>query len=259
MRFPCTAYSWARLLSLLAIAHLCCGMMRRHVSSSRTILSKLGALNASFNVVLASASPRRKELLQVMGINTFSCVPSGFAETLDKSSFATAADYCMKTSEMKVEDVIATHFASSCAKNTVIIGADTVVVIDDLVLEKPKDDGDAKRMMLLLSGRTHQVHTAVTVYTNALSEDCSVRQFASFVETTSVTFASLGEDDITAYIASGEGADKAGGYGVQGLGSNLVKSLTGCYFNVMGLPIHALSSTLSDLVHQATLRSEPEL
>ncbi|RYH28982.1 septum formation protein Maf [archaeon] len=225
--------------------------------AGKTILPKLGALNSQFNIILASGSPRRRELVGLMGLQHFQVLVSDFAEDLDKKAFANPVDYCLLTAQKKVESVIANQLASA-PPNTIVIGADTIVVIDGIVLEKPADDQNAKMMMMMLSGHTHLVHTAVTLYTNALSPG-RIQHHASFIETTDVTFADLKEEDMIAYIASGEGRDKAGGYGIQGLGGQLVQRICGCYFNVMGLPIHALSSKLADLVHEAEDQADKEL
>eukprot|EP01031_Cornospumella_fuschlensis_P032322 gene32322-39090_t len=229
-------------------------MMRSHFTTvaGKTILPKLSQLNSpQYHLVLASGSPRRKELLGLMGLKHFEVLVSDFAEDLDKKAFPNPADYCLLTAQKKVEAVIASASQlASAPPNTVVIGADTIVVVDGVVLEKPADDQQAKMMMMMLSGNTHMVHTAVTLYTNALSPG-RIQHYASFIETTSVTFADLTEEDMVAYIASGEGRDKAGGYGIQGLGGQLVRGISGCYFNVMGLPVHALSGRLAALLREA--------
>jgi septum formation protein len=240
-------YNGTMVLSLSLLLSVS-AMLRLHSSlPGKTVLSKLSFLNQQCDLILASGSPRRKELLSLMGIQNFRILVSDFAEDLDKKLFATASDYCLQTSRKKVENVIAS-LGSSVAKNTIVIGADTIVVVDDIVLEKPADDNDAKRMLLMLNGNTHLVHTAVTIYSNALSGN-AVEHYASFVETSQVTFAPLSENDIIAYIATGEGRDKAGSYGIQGLGGQMVQSIQGCYFNIMGLPVHSLSCKLADLIH----------
>eukprot|EP01039_Chlorochromonas_danica_P005222 gene5222-5753_t len=231
------------------------GMRRAHqgIRHGSTLLPRLNQLNSQFHVILASGSPRRKELLNLMGIQNFNICVSDFAEDLDKTSFPSPAAYCQETSRRKVENVIAEKL-QNVSKNTIVIGADTIVVIDGMVLEKPVDDLDAKKMLLMLSGNTHEVHTSVTLYSNALpsspghDQPQKLQLFASFVETSKVTFSPLTEADLTAYIASGEGRDKAGSYGIQGLGGQMVESIEGCYFNIMGLPINSLSKHLSELL-----------
>jgi septum formation protein len=216
---------------------------------SKTLLPHLSKVQSEFKIVLASGSPRRKELLSVMGLPKFEVVVSNFAENFDISSFSTPEDYCLRTAQKKVEDVCRSMGEQSA--KIIVIGADTIVAIDGHVLEKPKDDSDARRMLSMLSGKQHQVHTAVTIFSNALSDNQGngpVIHVSSFVETTKVKFTSLTDADIDAYIATGEGNDKAGSYGIQGLGGQMVEGVDGCYFNVMGFPIHALSRTLSSLM-----------
>jgi septum formation protein len=136
---------------------------------------------------------------------------------------------------------------------TLLFGADTIVEVDGRILEKPADSADSKRMLLSMSNRSHFVHTAVVAYTNSprldditcLDAPLPLQPLLSFVETTKVTFGELTESDIDAYVALGEGLDKAGSYGIQGTGSLFVRSIEGCYFNVMGLPVHRLSKELA--------------
>eukprot|EP00981_Chlorochromonas_danica_P015740 scaffold14367_cov250-Ochromonas_danica.AAC.36 len=166
------------------------GMRRAHqgIRHGSTLLPRLNQLNSQFHVILASGSPRRKELLNLMGIQNFNICVSDFAEDLDKTSFPSPAAYCQETSRRKVENVIAEKL-QNVSKNTIVIGADTIVVIDGMVLEKPVDDLDAKKMLLMLSGNTHEVHTSVTLYSNALpsspghDQPQKLQLFASFVET----------------------------------------------------------------------------
>ena len=224
-----------------------------HLSSrlqGNTILSYIQQLG-NYRIILASGSPRRKELLNLMGIQKFEVIVSNFSENLDMSSFLRPQDYCMATAKEKVKAVAASLTQST---PTIVIGADTIVEVDGSILEKPADDTEAKRMMLLLSGKPHHVHTSVVIYSN-IATTCTAMQeiteSTSFVETSEVKFIDLAEADIIAYIASGEGRDKAGGYGIQGLGGQMVKSINGCYFNVMGLPINKLSEALAALYKTA--------
>lgn len=218
--------------------------------SSSTVLPLLSKLNSSFKIVLASGSPRRKELLSLVGLPNFTVLTSNFAEDFEKADFPTPQQYCLATANKKVEQVALS--LGNLPDKTLVIGADTIVEIDGMVLEKPEHDSDSRRMLSLLSNRDHYVHTAVVAYSNSweLSGQLQntlleMKPMFSFVETTRVTFAELTEEDISAYIELGEGKDKAGSYGIQGVGGQFVKSITGCYFNVMGLPVHALSSKLA--------------
>ncbi len=215
---------------------------------SKTLLPYIKQLNAEYRIILASGSPRRRELLSLIGLQ-HEVMVSSFAENLDKSRFESPQEYCRHTAEEKVYDVAKS--LHGLEKKTLIIGADTIVAIDGHVLEKPADANEARRMISSLSGRTHDVHTAVVLFSNfhdpvhALTK--SMTKVDSFVVTSKVTFANLSPADIDAYVATGEGNDKAGSYGIQGLGGQMVEGIHGCYFNVMGLPIQALSARIATL------------
>lgn len=131
------------------------------------------------------------------------------------------------------------NLVAANARESLVIGADTIVVVDGKVLGKPRDADDAARMLKLLSGRTHVVMTAVAV---AFEE-----RMASAVEQVSVTFRELGDDEIEAYIATGEPMDKAGAYGIQGYGATIVKRIEGDYFAVMGLSLVRLVALMAEL------------
>lgn len=219
-----------------------------------TVLPRLHRIQKEYKVILASGSPRRKELLEVMGIKNYEVVVSDFPENLDIKSFPHPADYCLQTAIKKVEKV-AQALESRSSENLLIIGADTIVCLEDQVLEKPKDSVHSKQMVSMLSGKVHSVHTAVVLFSNVYAEDSTNRRILlreSFVETTKVQFANLSMEDIEAYVETNEGLDKAGSYGIQGFGGQLVEGINGCYFNVMGLPIHRLSSYLSKFIEENT-------
>jgi septum formation protein len=216
---------------------------------SKTILPYIKQLNAEYRIILASGSPRRRELLSLIGLQ-HEVMVSSFAENLEKSRYESPQEYCRHTAEEKVFDVART--LNGLEKKTLVIGADTIVAIDGRVLEKPADEREAHYMISSLSGRTHEVHTAVVLFSNfhdpvhALTK--SMTKVDSFVVSSNVTFARLSEADIEAYVATGEGNDKAGSYGIQGLGGQMVQGIEGCYFNVMGLPIQALSARIAKLL-----------
>jgi nucleoside triphosphate pyrophosphatase len=174
-------------------------------------------------LILASKSPRRRELLQNAGIE-FDVWPSEIEEVWLPDE--TPEAFARRLARAKALGV-----ASRSSAGSVVLGADTVVAIDGEILEKPVDAADASRMLHLLTGRTHRVITGV----------CLVRApqtvLAWIHETTSVTFIKLDEQEIESYVASGEPFDKAGGYAIQGLASRFVTCIDGCYFNVVGLPI----------------------
>ena len=171
-------------------------------------------------LILASASPRRAELLRNAGI-PFSVVPAHVEEAPSPNEVPLA--YAQRLARDKAMAVLA-----RCPSDTVL-GADTVVVVDEHLLEKPSDAADAARMLLLLSGRTHQVITGVCVANPAFQQ--------TEAELTRVTFARLSEDEIAAYVQTDEPMDKAGAYAIQGIASRWVERIEGCYFNVVGLPV----------------------
>lgn len=180
-------------------------------------------------VVLASASPRRRELLKLIGIE-HSVVPSNFDETMQPGE--EPEGHALRLAVEKAGAVASAH------ADAVVIGADTVVVLDGKVLGKPSSLEDSREILRQLNGRTHTVITAVAVaYAGA------VRQGA---ERVAVTFRRLGEDEMDAYVATREGMDKAGAYGIQGFGATIVQRIEGDFFAVMGLPLVRLVGLLRD-------------
>lgn len=202
------------------------------------------ALCSHFRILLASQSPRRKELLQLLGV-PFDVAHPDFAEDLDKRSFATAADYVLATAAGKCQAVrSALPPTREDGRHDLVICADTVVVLDGDILEKPADSAAARRMLTSLSGRVHEVLTAVVVGVQA-----DARDVHSLVERTEVTFHELSQAEVDAYIETGEPFDKAGGYGIQSKGSLLVKGISGDYFNVVGLPIASLARLIINVLN----------
>ena len=177
-------------------------------------------------LILASQSPRRKELLSLMRL-PFEIRVADIDETMDKT--LSIADGVAELSRRKAN-------AIPREPEDIVIAADTIVVLDDKVLGKPKDTEDARQMLTALSGRTHQVMTGFTV--------CRGEEAVSHTEITDVTFRKLTEKDIEAYIATGDPMDKAGSYGIQNGAALFVEKLCGDYYNVMGLPICRLSQIL---------------
>jgi septum formation protein len=176
-------------------------------------------------LVLASASPRRREILGVLGLS-FRVVPSDVDES--RRAGEPALEWVRRAARDKAEDV-ASRLASE-SPPPFVLGADTVVVVDGEPLGKPADDADARRMIERLSGRWHEVATAVVVARageGVLDERTVV---------TGVRFRAVDPREVEGYVASGEGRDKAGAYAVQGLGSALVTEIRGSYLNVVGLP-----------------------
>ncbi len=196
-------------------------------------------------LILASASPRRRELLAQAGYCfevQASSVPESRRQEEDAIRFAT------RLAREKAEEVFARRLASikgielspKLAEPLVVLGADTVVVCDGEVLGKPADAGDASRMLLLLSGRTHQVVTGVAVVWGS-SSPAAVEVAA---ELTQVTMQTLSPQEIARYVASGEPMDKAGAYAIQGYAGRWIPRICGCYFNVVGLPLALVASML---------------
>lgn len=185
-------------------------------------------------IILASASPRRRELLQAVGLQ-FDAVPSQ-ADEPGWTSGTPAAAYAR---------ALAVEKARAVAQNNpdaIVIGADTIVVCNGKVLGKPTNDADAVRMLRNLSGRSHEVVTGLAVV--AGTGPC-IGKILIAHECTTVFFRPLSDEEITAYVASGEPRDKAGAYGIQGKAGLFVTRLEGCYFNVVGLPLSALGRLLA--------------
>lgn len=178
-------------------------------------------------IVLASSSPRRKELLEQVGVD-FEVLVSDKEET----SFQSKPGDIVKELAL----VKANHVAEMLLESAVIIGADTMVAIDGSILGKPKDKKDARRMLQMLQGNTHQVYTGVAII---LKDEKNFMKYA-FVEMTSVTMYSMTEDEIEYYVSTGEPMDKAGAYGIQGKSAIYVKEIHGDYNNVVGLPVARL-------------------
>ncbi|MGI8619311.1 MAG: Maf family protein [Gemmatimonadaceae bacterium] len=178
-------------------------------------------------VVLASASPRRRELLTLVGIEHV-VVPSHLDETMRLGE--EPAGHALRLAVGKAAAVAGSHPGS------VVIGADTVVVLDGRVLGKPPTPEAAREMLRALNGRTHKVITAV-----AVSYAGRTREGA---EEVAVTFRHLGDDEIDSYVATREGMDKAGAYGIQGFGATIVQRIDGDFFAVMGLPLVRLIGLL---------------
>ena len=182
------------------------------------------------HIVLASASPRRQELLQRMGITEFDIRVPEAEET-----------YPEGLSPRQIVEYISREKADAavklCGADEIVITADTMVFLDDARLGKPTDEADALRMLTALQGRHHTVCTGVTVR----QRDHTVTES----EETEVIFRPATQRELLAYIATGEPMDKAGAYGIQGMGALLVEKINGDFFNVMGLPVLRLSRMLS--------------
>jgi septum formation protein len=192
-------------------------------------------------LVLASASPRRRELLTQAGFH-FRVLPANIPEEVlpgeDPQTYVT---------RLALQKAQAIHRTLAPTEpGVIVLGADTTVVIDDHILGKPADApnpiAEATRMLRLLSGRTHRVMTGIALVSSTGSH--------SAAEITSVDFSPLTDSDIAAYIATGEPMDKAGAYAIQGLAARWIPSIQGCYFNVVGLPIAAVTQLIEQIQHQ---------
>jgi septum formation protein len=171
-------------------------------------------------LILASASPRRSELLRNAGI-AFTVEPADVPEQALPSE--QPLQYAQRLARDKARAVFARH------PDNVVLGADTIVVADELLLEKPRDVEDAARMLRILSQRTHQVISGVCVMASGFEQ--------TEAEITEVRFSPLSAEEISDYVATGEPMDKAGAYAIQGIASRWVERIDGCYFNVVGLPV----------------------
>ena len=181
-------------------------------------------------LILASQSPRRRELLGLIAAG-FSVCPADIDETMDEALPMTGR--VADLSARKARAVAAEHPGAA------VVGSDTVVVLDGAPLGKPQDEADARRMLSALSGRAHEVVTGVAL---ALPDGRVLRD----ATVTRVRFAPLSDREIAAYIATGEPMDKAGAYGIQGLGARFIEGIEGDYYSVMGLPVRRLYEMLRE-------------
>lgn len=172
------------------------------------------------HIILASASPRRKEILELADLE-FDVMPSDAQEITTKTA---PNEVVMELASIKAKDIY-----KKSEKQSMIVGADTVVAYQGQILGKPTDEADAKRMITMLSGQTHEVYTGVCVI-----EDGKTK---TFYEETKVTFYEISDEQIDYYIKTGEPMDKAGSYGIQGKAAVFIKGIEGDYYNVVGFPI----------------------
>lgn len=180
-------------------------------------------------LILASASPRRKELLKQIGLR-FDVIVKPVNETFDQS--LCPQDAVCELAYRKAREV------ADNVNNAIVIGADTVVVYNDMIMGKPLDRADALKALRTLKGSTHQVITGFSLI------DTETNEIVKDSDTTEVVFRELTEQELLAYVNSGEPMDKAGSYGIQGLGSVLIERINGCYFNVVGLPLTKVALAL---------------
>ena len=178
-------------------------------------------------LVLASASPRRKELLSQIGLDFIVC-PSDAEEVITKT---VPAEIVMELAKTKAEAI----WQKTEQENCIVLGADTIVVKDDEILGKPKDDQDATRMIQMLQGNVHQVYTGVCFYYR--EEGTDIEKCHLFYGCTDVQVAPMSRQEIETYLQQGEHRDKAGAYGIQGFFERYIEGIRGDYANVVGLPV----------------------
>ena len=186
-------------------------------------------------IVLASASPRRKELLGQLGWD-FTVQVSQVEENITKIH---PGEIVEELSALKAQDVF-----QRISGDVLVIGADTVVANQGAVLGKPKDAQDAFRTLKMLQGGTHQVYTGVTLCVRQNGTET----VKTFYESTQVTFYTMTQEEISWYVATGEPSDKAGAYGIQGLGGRFIKGICGDYNNVVGLPVSRLYQEYKEMI-----------
>jgi septum formation protein len=186
-------------------------------------------------IILASGSPRRKKLLQQINIPfrvDVSSAPETYAASLS------ASEVVETLAQRKAKDVAGRH------RNTLVIGADTIVLFENNILEKPESPREAEQMLQSLSGQTHQVLTGVALCVVGASHN--ITDITTFYETTNVIFGDINATDISRYVATGSPMDKAGGYGIQDdYGAIFVKRIEGDYYNVVGFPLHRFYNELN--------------
>ena len=189
-----------------------------------------------YRIVLASQSPRRRELLSRLGVE-FEIIPAVGEECMEGK---TPQEIVMHLAKQKAGEVYASLSGDGDQEDLLVIGADTVVAYDGRILGKPQGVAEAQEMLSMLSGKTHQVYTGVSILLTKTGEE----QTHTFYEKTDVTFAELSKEELQAYIDSGDPFDKAGGYGIQGDFGVYVERINGDYNNVVGLPVARLYQEL---------------
>lgn len=204
--------------------------------------------NSTIDVILASGSPRRKQLLEEAGVS-FTIRVSEADETLDADQLADPHEAAKKLAERKAGAVVQEVLAEDYTGMAAIIGADTMVVCGGEIFGKPTSLSDATRMLRRMSGTTHEVVTAVSVWMVAApdAENISLG-FRTFADSATVTFRDLTDQEIADYLRKGESFDKAGAYAIQGAGADLVTKVEGSMDTVIGLPVGRLLREFPDIL-----------
>jgi septum formation protein len=187
-------------------------------------------------LILASSSPRRAEVLRNAGF-VFEVRPADVDET--RLPHESAENYVRRVAQAKARAI--SEPARAAAERAIVIAADTTVVAEGQILAKPEDAADARRMLSLFNGKTHEVLTALCIINVPAAKE------ALHVEKTRVEFLKMSKEEIESYIQTGEPFDKAGAYGIQGIAGRFATRIEGCYFNVLGLPLSRLWTTLQSL------------
>lgn len=183
-------------------------------------------------IILASASPRRKDLLKNIGL-AFEIIPSEVDEILENKPFS-----CELIENIALEKVV--DVSGKIKDPAIIIGSDTVVVLEGRILGKPKDRQDAFNMLKFMSGKTHQVVSAIVVY------ESESKKLVKNSVTTDVTFREIEDEEINSYLDTEDYADKAGAYAIQGKAALFVEKINGCYFNIVGISVYKLAKILKE-------------
>jgi septum formation protein len=190
-------------------------------------------------LILASASPRRAELLRAAGYSFETVVVDVDERVLPREAPEEYVRRLAGEKSARAASLVSGRAAPPARDAAILLAADTAVIVDDEILGKPGGDDDARRMLRRLSGREHEVMTGVSLRTAEVE--------LGSVETTRVEFARLSSDDVEWYVRSGEGRDKAGGYAIQGLASRFIPRISGSYSNVVGLPVARVAMLLDEL------------
>lgn len=196
-------------------------------------------LQLPFPLILASGSPRRKLLLHQIGMD-FSVQPSNVDESIISTIGMKPEDFVSQLAELKAKDV-----AQSLSNQSIVLGADTIVVLDGEILGKPIHKNDATQMLTSLSGNTHSVYTGIALVNS------KTKQSTIAVQKTDVSFRELSPEEIRDYVETGSPMDKAGSYGIQDdFGAVFVSHIVGCYYNIVGLPLELFYRTLRTFVQE---------
>lgn len=195
--------------------------------------------------ILASASPRRSELLRQAGME-FTVIPSKGEEIITSTHPAEVVEELSQQKAQEVADRVRDQEKTS-GETVIVIGADTVVAADHKILGKPSDHSEAREMITLLQGKVHQVYTGVTLIVTDSGGESRTR---TFHECTDVDVFPMSEEEIEEYVSTAEPYDKAGAYGIQGSFGIYIRGIRGCYYNVVGLPIARLVHELRDMLRE---------